>query len=291
MVDVLQKSNKNRNLGKLISNSGFEKFFYQSTSSSFIEELKHILFGDKQPPNFYTVKELLDLSFSSIANDYRHEYFYKTKILNNFILKNYSLKNTIILNEFRIGKSKADLVLVNGKNKVFEIKTELDTPERLKTQLDDYYLGFSEVYVVTHESLAKKYLKLLDEKVGLIVFKDSNTIKILRSAQHDISKLSNISMMKCLKKSEFLNIIIKNFGTLPNTKPVYLYKECLDLVEQLPSNFLQRDFLNALKARIEKRDVTEQLKGVPEYLKFFFYTKKLKHKDYLTLPVRLSHRI
>lgn len=67
----------------------------------------------------------------------------------------------MLLNEFRIGASIADTVLINGTNKVFEIKTELDTPERLTTQLQDYYKGFSEVYVFTHYSLAAKYVQLL----------------------------------------------------------------------------------------------------------------------------------
>lgn len=98
--------------------------------------------------------DLIAPSYQILEQNYRHEYFYKNKLLNDYVLMHYALDDTVLLNEFRVGDSIVDVVLVNGTNKVFEIKTELDTPERLKPQLDDYYKAFTEVYVFTHTTLA-----------------------------------------------------------------------------------------------------------------------------------------
>ena len=89
-----------------------------------------------------TVNDLIHYAYQHLLKEYRYEYLYKSALLNDFVLRNYSLADTILLNEFRIGKSKADSVLANGTNKVFEIKTELDSSERLNSQVADYYKAF-----------------------------------------------------------------------------------------------------------------------------------------------------
>src|SRR5690606_28537435 len=95
-----------------------------------------------------TIGQLLASAYQSLLREYRHEYLYKSALLNQYVLRQHSLDDTILLNEFRIGKSVADAVLINGTNKVFAIKPELDSPDRLTTQLADYYKAFSELYLI-----------------------------------------------------------------------------------------------------------------------------------------------
>src|SRR5690242_19341343 len=144
-----------RILARIISNAGFRKLSTNSNYKTYGRYLKNTLiktgYSLKSP---CTIEDLLNLSYDILQRDYRHEYLYKANLLSHYILKKYSLSDSVLLNEFKIARSIADLVLVNGTDKVFEIKSELDSPLRLKTQIDDYYKAFSEIYIVTHFSLA-----------------------------------------------------------------------------------------------------------------------------------------
>lgn len=275
----------------MICNAAFEKLFSEDYLL-YTERIKSLLLPkEKKFRNKTSIKDLLDYSFLHMENEYRNEYVYKVRLLSNFILKQYSLKDTIILNEFKIGNSIADMVLVNGTNKVFEIKTELDSPERLKTQLQDYYKGFSEVYIVTHHTLADKYEKILDKKIGLIVFEDNSQICVYREAQKKTNQLDNIAMMKSLRKKEFLKIIIDINGSLPQVTPVMLYRKCLELVSLYDSKKLQKLYHLTIKQRITvDNSLLSEISDLPDYLKFFCYTAKFNAEQYSFISERLSVR-
>lgn len=110
---------------------------------------------------------------------------------NNFILKYYngelSIKSLffkylmtknleVSIFEMPVGNSRADIVTVNGESKVYEIKTELDTYNRLESQLHDYRDHFDKVYVVVPLGEEKKVSKIIDESIGIITYSkvDSN---------------------------------------------------------------------------------------------------------------------
>ncbi|MBU5889902.1 sce7726 family protein, partial [Vibrio cholerae O1] len=77
----------------------------------------------------------------------RNEYFYKNTLLNKLLLGKHSLNTTTAITEIPINKSKADFILINGKAVVYEIKTGLDSFERLESQIEDYFKAFVNVYV------------------------------------------------------------------------------------------------------------------------------------------------
>lgn len=281
-----------RALSRLISNAGFKRLANQDDYKVYGRQIKNLLAkGGVDVQGKCTVKELLDFSYSYLLQEYRHEYIYKTSLLSNFILKNFSLKESVILNEFKIGKSKADVVLVNGSNKVFEIKTELDSPERLKTQILDYYKAFSEVYIVTHHSLKEKYLKILDPQVGLMVFEHDNTLAIARKSTPCSEYLDSSVMLKSLRKKEYLYVIQSLEGTLPHTTAVNLFKECLLIAAKHTTIEVQKHFLKAIKSRIHQDDLLVTADNVPEYLKFICYCLNFKEIHYLSLLARLSQPI
>ncbi|QLH47507.1 MAG: sce7726 family protein [Bacteroidota bacterium] len=93
-----------------------------------------------------------------MQKQYRCEYVYKNNIFLD-IIKEHGLKDTLTLNEFRVGASKADLVMLNGMVRIFEIKTELDDFSKLSKQLNDYQKFADGVSIVTDERNAEK-LKL-----------------------------------------------------------------------------------------------------------------------------------
>lgn len=187
-------------LSKLVSNAGFKRLMQNEEHKKYGKQMKALLKKNGATiTDKCSVKDLIQVSYDHLLTNYRHEYVYKSALLNSFILKEHSLADTVLLNEFKIGNSKADTILVNGTNKVFEIKTELDTPARLKSQLDDYYKGFSEVYIVVHHSLVDRYISLVDPHVGIMTFSPLNEIEVVYRATPDISKLDHATMLKCLR--------------------------------------------------------------------------------------------
>ena len=81
-----------------------------------------------------------------------------------------------LLTELNVGKSKADLVVINGTTTVYEIKTELDSTARLEGQLSDYIQVFDRVNVITCESKVKNIEKIINsdsrfQNVGIYLLK------------------------------------------------------------------------------------------------------------------------
>ena len=102
--------------------------------------------------------------------------------------KEYKTKHTF-LQEVRIGKNIADMVVVNGKSIAYEIKTEFDTFVRLETQLTSYLKVFDKVFMVISENHLKKLELLLDEKyscVGIYIMK-KNKLHLHRKATENFS--------------------------------------------------------------------------------------------------------
>ncbi len=107
--------------------------------------------------------ELYDYLYEEMKKDYRCEYVYLNEIFINEIMKNHDINHSIIT-EFNVGSSQADLVVVNGTTTVYEIKTELDSFDRLNGQLEDYTKAFDKVYVIVYPTMVKKLRLFLKEE-------------------------------------------------------------------------------------------------------------------------------
>ena len=149
---------------------------------------------------------LISEIYHFMSKSYRNEYFYQNTLLNKLLLGRHSINTTTALTQIPISKSKADFILINGKAVVYEIKTELDTFDRLETQLRDYYKGFNHVCVVTSEGQYERARTILDDTpVGIYVLTSKNTISAF---------CSNImvNFQKHLKRFTMVNVLI-NFLT------------------------------------------------------------------------------
>lgn len=282
--------NNLRGLSKLVSHAAFKKLSAGTNQSAYIRRMKKYLgweqMGEERPR---TLEDLISSAYQTLCNHYRHEYIYKSALLTDFVLKHYALDDTILLNEFRIGNSIADAVLINGTNKVFEIKTELDTPERLNTQLQDYYKAFSEVYVFTHESLFNKYKELLPAYVGLLVYQSSCDIIEERKATNITQHLDIKVMMGSLRKAEYLKLVKTLAGFIPEATPVFLYRMCLETLMCFDAEEVQKAYHKILKERIcsaSNKFIEESI--LPNYINFSFYNQKLHKNSYLTLVNNLN---
>ena len=184
------------------------KVFTQYVLKDLIEKCKNKIY-DTTINKFLDIGEeknqiLIKKLYEYMGKNYRNEYFYQNTLLNKLLLGKHSLNTTTALTQIPIAKSKADFILINGKAVVYEIKTELDTFERLKTQLKDYYKAFDHVCVVTCENNYKKLEKLLENTpVGIYTLTNRNTLKFKKEPIKNIEKLEHKSIFKILHKKEY----------------------------------------------------------------------------------------
>lgn len=233
-------------------------------------------------PESKSNRQLISEIYHVMKKNYRNEYFYKNTILNNLLLGRHSLRTTTALSEIPIAKSKADFILINGKAIVYEIKTELDTFERLESQLNDYYKAFSNVCVVTCKSNHETILKRLENSpVGICLLTERNTLSRIKDPVEDTSNLDSSIMFKILRKSEYESIIQSVYGKLPEVTQFNYYSACKKLFCGLELNLAYKYFLGELKKR-HVIDVTEYT-DVPYELKSLVYFSKFRKKNYQQL--------
>ena len=207
---------------------------------------------------------------------YRNEYIYKNTIINDLLIAKFGLETTTALNEFKTNRSIADLVLLNGSSKVFEIKTELDTPSRLEGQINDYKKVFEEIYIVTYHSLIDKYINLIDKEIGIISLSEDLKLTTIREPNKN-SNFDNTAILKCLRKPEYINVLKRHFGFIPETTDVKFYRACKDLILKIPSKTLHDLMLVELKKRKIREEKLLSAKSTPEYLKYICYTLQWNH--------------
>ena len=289
-ASTISSSNLNA-LSKLISNAGFQRLAVQNDFKEYGKQMKKLLKKTGvELKEKHTLKDIINTSYSHLSKYYRHEYLYKSALLNSYVLNNYSLSDTILLNEFKIGSSKADAVLVNGTNKVFEIKTELDSPERLATQLADYYKVFNQVYLVVHHTLVNKYIALVNDKVGLMVFNDS-VVTTYREAIADDTAIDRTAMIKALRKDEYLRLVLRLNGSIPQVAPVALFKACLNVLTHYAVDEVHHEFLHIIKERISETANAHVLSSdLPEIIKFSCYHSNFTQNDYIGLIKKLNYQ-
>lgn len=148
--------------------------------------------------------------YSVLKKQYRNEYFYKNTIINKLLLGRHSINTSTALSEIPLSKSKADIVLINGKAVVYEIKTQLDSLDRLDNQILDYYKVFDHVEIITDDSHFNKIMeKYSKSPVGISTLTKKNTISQKKKPVKNTRLLEHNSMYKTLRKEEMIyNVII-----------------------------------------------------------------------------------
>ncbi len=226
--------------------------------------------------------DLICKAYSILSEGYRVEYFYKNTILNELLTKQRFLQDSIVVfNEFKINKSIADVVYINGKNRAYEIKTELDNPERLHNQIADYKKMFSEINIVTHVSLYEKYKQILnDDSIGIYILDESLKIQIRRQATADNTKLDLEVMLKTLRKKEIICLVYDLAKIHVQTSNIIFFEECLSILEECDIIKVQLRVFYYLKKRgINEKDMLLDVKTMNE-LKYLCLSLGFAKRDY-----------
>lgn len=226
--------------------------------------------------------EILSEIYTYMKKNYRNEYFYKNTLLNKLLLGVHKPTTTTALTEIPIGKSKADFVLINGKAVVYEIKTALDTFERLETQLSDYYKAFDHVAVLTDKDNRKSIeTKLGDSSVGIYLLSERDRISCVKKPQCYMEQLDTGEIFKVMNKEEYEELLLQFYDELPDVPPVRYYRECKKMFCKLSISESYPAFLKVLKKR--NKIIIDEFVKIPYELKSLIYFSRYKQTDYQNL--------
>lgn len=209
-----------------------------------------------------TYWDYLNYVYRILEKNYCNEYVYKNTLIKKYLVKGFSLKNSKIFNEFRVGNSIADLAMFNGTSKAFEIKTELDNDKRLASQLNEYAKLMEESYLVISADMVDRYLPDINPCVGIIaICQHGRALTIEKRRDAKKNEFVDIDvLMSSVRCNEYKWMVKHAYGFLPEVSDFDMFDVCKDMLSRLPTEKLQRLFLDAVKSR---NNLTRILKSVP----------------------------
>lgn len=281
-------SDRLRSYSNILTNSTFNNLVRNHNKSYLLSTInkydKELLIG-----NHLTYKDYFSYIYSVLKSHYRSEYIYKNYLITKMLSTESFSSDFTILNEFKINKSIADLVLINGTTRVLEIKTALDDSRRLSSQINDYKKAFKEICIVTHFSLADKYLKITDKSIGIIAIND-NSLDTIREPMENNS-FDNTVIIKCLRKAEYTQIIYNYFGYLPESTDFNFFRECVKMFQKIPSEKLHDMMVQELKKRIVRERMVFLSQEVPDEIKHICFCLNFKKNEYQVLNKILAEKL
>lgn len=190
--------------------------------------------------------------YKCLLKSYRNEYVYKNELVNKHILRHFGKTTSIAVNEFRVADSVADLALFNGESKCFEIKSDLDSPQRLVSQMDCYQRVFEHCYILVPADAVNEYKQLVDDRVGVLTLKycrnGKASIKVEQEAQKN-EKVDVDVLMRSVRSGEYRWIVKQAYGKLPDVTDFEMYDACKDRLRQLTDEQLHTLFRESVKLR------------------------------------------
>jgi hypothetical protein len=217
------------------------------------------------------IRHIIDEFYELLKMNYSIEYVIKNTIFNDLVIMN-RLEETVLLDEFRIENSIADLVILNGETQVCEIKTSFDDLTKLHKQIQDYRKFAEKVWVFStpvHECSLRRMFK--DTSIGVKIIDEQGIFTEIKSAEYNNQFFSHEALFKVLHKSEYINIVRDCFGFQPEVPNTMIYRECFNLVRKIDVSEFQQMVISKLKARsVVKQDLIAT-DAVPVSLKYLCY--------------------
>lgn len=229
-----------------------------------------------------TLGHFLDLIYEILLKKYRNEYVYKNVIANKVLLGRHSLNTTQMLTEFRVGKNKADAVILNGSSTAYEIKSEYDSFTRLDKQIQSYLKAFEYINLITSPSQIEKIKNHLPKNIGILSFTKKNTISIIREPQSNFKNIDFGFLFDSLRRDEYLNIIKRFYGNLPDVPNTKIYQFSKKLYCNIPPIDAHKLTIDILKKRNSSKYLQECIDEIPKSVVVYIlglgnYQKKIKN--------------
>ena len=133
-----------------------------------------------------------------------------------------------MLNEFRVGECKADLVILNGTATAYEIKSERDSLARLERQVTAYATVFARVYVVAAADHTDSVIASIPSDIGVLRLGSRHRISLVREAADRPERTSPAAIFDSIRIQE-ARLILQSRGMsipdVPNTQISSVFRQ------------------------------------------------------------------
>lgn len=236
-----------------------------------------------------TIGDAFEAAFSLIRRaGIRNEYVYRSALIHNVLLGRHSLRTASMLAEFRIGASKADMVILNGCGTVYEIKSDRDSLVRLESQIENYRKAFNKIYVIAGSAHLEDVLDKTSEDVGVMNLIRWNRISIVREAKENNNYLCAATIFDSLRINEAVDIL-KQLDIEPPVLPNILMRTTIrNMFEDLNPVEIQKCMIKTLKRTRNLSPLSSVLSNLPNALHSLALVMRLRNKDHERLIETLN---
>ncbi|MCO7263696.1 MULTISPECIES: sce7726 family protein [Pectobacteriaceae] len=238
-------------------------------------------------PIFFIYDEIYKL----LQKKYRNEYVYKNEIAKKIIKGYHKFNKVSYVNEFKVNGCIADVAIFNKTSTAYEIKTELDSFERLHEQLTVYKEVFEFVYLVIPAQKLSQALALIDEDTGVITLSGCNVLKYERIANSNISGLSKDKMFNCFKPTEYISLYEKIIGAKPSGRAAEIKEICRSVFLNLSTETAYAEMIEMLRSRSLEKFEKENFRALPQSLLATLLNLRLNRKSLLSLRENIRETI
>lgn len=228
-----------------------------------------------------TIADAFDATLSMLkSSGARDEYVFRSALTGKVLLGRHSLRTAAMLNEFRAGACKADIVILNGTATVYEIKSERDSLARLENQIVNYQKVFASVNVVAGEGHVAKVAAAMPRDVGVLELSRRFTITVVRDATDRPDQVRPLAILESLRTNEAASVLSMlgcDMPDVPNTR----LRACLrEEFAGLDPSSVHSAMVATLKASRSLLKLSDLVKQLPSSL----------HAAALSVPLRESDR-
>ncbi|MCR6652978.1 MAG: sce7726 family protein [Cellvibrionaceae bacterium] len=195
-----------------------------------------------------TVGDIFDAAFKILkVAGHRDEYIYRSAVTQKVLMGKHSLRTASMLNEFRVGNCKADLVILNGTATVYEIKSERDSLARLSNQIENYKKVFAAVNVIASESHIEGILEIVPQEVGVLCLSKRYRITPVRDAVDCPARICPVTVFESLRIAEGVAILQAMGMTVPEVPNTQKHSAMRELFARLDPVVLHAEMVRTLK--------------------------------------------
>lgn len=231
-----------------------------------------------------TVGDTFDSAFEILkVEGHRDEYIYRAAISQKVLMGTHSLRTASMLNEFRTGSSKADVVILNGTATVYEIKSERDSLARLANQVENYKRVFARVNVIASEVHIEGVLEKVPEDVGVVCLSKRYQISTVREAVDCPERICPITVFESLRMAESIEILMSMGVTVPEVPNTQRHAALRELFATLEPVALHVEMVRTLKRTRDLAPLGDFIDRLPKSLQAAALSVSVRRSDHLKL--------
>lgn len=170
-------------------------------------------------------------------------------IIHNYLSEKYNdIHDTKIVDELNIknGLARIDIAVINGSLHGYEIKSEVDTLDRLKGQIKYYSSSLEKISIVVNPKHTQKAMEEIPNWWGVIEVDLKKNINEIREANENIA-IEITDTLTLLWKDELINIFEQY--NLSYKKSWNRSKLINELAKNIDINKLLKEIRHTLKSR------------------------------------------